>query len=62
MIKSPALEKIVAEVGLAACWKRDEKVQIAQNLIAMGLDCEKIVEATKLDLSTVESLYNTAQV
>jgi hypothetical protein len=33
------------------------KQEIAQELIGMGLKIEQIVKATKLDLSTVESLY-----
>ena len=32
-------------------------MEIAQELIGMGLKIEQIVKATKLDLSTVESLY-----
>jgi hypothetical protein len=32
-------------------------MEIAQELIRMGLKIEQIVKATKLDISTVESLY-----
>lgn len=40
--------------------RRDEKVHFAQYLIQEGWASEKIVEATKLDLGTVESLMGAA--
>ncbi|MHC6201771.1 hypothetical protein ACYULU_01090 [Breznakiellaceae bacterium SP9] len=60
-MKNPTLEQVLDELGITARVRHDEKVQIAHYLIKEGWNREKIVEATKLDLATVESLYGTVQ-
>jgi predicted transposase/invertase (TIGR01784 family) len=63
------LDRVLEEVGLTALWEargeekgKEEgrekgKLEVAQNLIKMGLSLEKVVEATELDIETVKSLY-----
>jgi hypothetical protein len=67
------LDQVLEEVGLTAIWEargeargkaegeargeKEGKLQVAHNLIRMGLALEKVAEATELDLETVKSLY-----
>jgi hypothetical protein len=55
MMVDEMLLTVVDEAELAG--KKKGKIEVAQKLISMGLTGEQIVEATQLDLSTVESLY-----
>jgi hypothetical protein len=54
------LERVFEEAGLTAKWEaRGEargKVEVARNLIKIGLSLEKVAQATELDLETVKSL------
>jgi hypothetical protein len=57
---APTLEEILEEVGLMAKWRAKAKLEVAQNLINIGLPLEKVVQATELDLETVKNLKEEA--
>ena len=63
------MEEILEEVGLTAKWeargeakgivKGEERkaIDVAQNMINLGLPLETVVSATRLDPEKVEALY-----
>ena len=51
------LDQVFIETGLAARWEERKALDIAQNMINLGLPIETVVSATKLDLEKVKSLY-----
>ena len=60
------LEKVFEETGLTAKWeakgraegKAESKVEIAQNLVNMGLPIETVVSATQLEPEKIKALYS----
>jgi len=57
----PVLEKALKENGYIVKWdaetRADERLDIAQNMIGLGLPFETVVSATKLDPEKVRKLY-----
>jgi len=57
----PALEEALVESGLAAKWEgrieERKSLNIARNLITLGLPFETVVSATELDPEKVRELY-----
>ena len=55
------LEQVLEEVGWTAKWeargRQNEALDIAKNLINLGLPAETIVSATKLDPEKVKMLF-----
>jgi hypothetical protein len=51
------VEKVLRETGYISKWQNETSVDIAKNLIKMGLKPEAIAEATRLDIGKVKALY-----
>ena len=58
------IEQVFEDAGLAAKWeaRAEERkaLDIAQNMVNLGLPVETIVSATQLDIEKIKILYKTS--